>query len=311
MILIISEEFDHSTNQIIEWLIYFNADFIRINANDKIKLRFSDKRIYFEEKEGRFKFALDEIKTVWYRRGFLNFDFKFDTLDEIQKFQHTEFIKIKEFIYYKLTKINHINSYYKSDVNRLIVSDIAKEIGLKTPDEFITDNRFDLKKIKKDGYITKSIAGSLMLDFGDTYLVGLTTKIKDLDNVLEDFHPSLVQEYIEKKYELRVFYLKGDFYTMAIFSQKDQQTKVDFRNYNKKNPNRNVSFKLPNSIQEKIKILMTRLGINCGSLDLIVDEKLNFIFLELNPIGQFGMVSIPCNYNLNKIIAKSLINKNE
>jgi len=33
----------------------------------------------------------------------------------------------------------------------------------------------------------------------------------------------------------------------------------------------------------------------------------DFIFLEINPVGQFGMTSIPCNYFLEKKIAEHLI----
>jgi hypothetical protein len=32
------------------------------------------------------------------------------------------------------------------------------------------------------------------------------------------------------------------------------------------------------------------------------------VFLEINPVGQFGMVSHPCNYYLEKRIAQNLIN---
>jgi hypothetical protein len=37
-------------------------------------------------------------------------------------------------------------------------------------------------------------------------------------------------------------------------------------------------------------------------------KKGEYVFLEVNPIGQFGMVSAPCNYNLEKKIAQYLIN---
>jgi hypothetical protein len=33
------------------------------------------------------------------------------------------------------------------------------------------------------------------------------------------------------------------------------------------------------------------------------------VFLEVNPVGQFGMVSAPCNYHLEKKVAELLIRK--
>ena len=35
----------------------------------------------------------------------------------------------------------------------------------------------------------------------------------------------------------------------------------------------------------------------------------NYYFLEVNPVGQFGMTSIPCNYDLHEVVAKHLIQK--
>jgi hypothetical protein len=35
------------------------------------------------------------------------------------------------------------------------------------------------------------------------------------------------------------------------------------------------------------------------------------VFLEINPVGEFGMVSIPCNYNLHEKVYKTLKKYNE
>ena len=98
---------------------------------------------------------------------------------------------------------------------------------------------------------------------------------------------------------------------MAIFSQNDKQTKVDFRNYNDNKPNRYVPYVLPKNIELKITQLMQKLDLNTGSVDLIKNHDGNYVFLEINPVGQFGMVSEPCNYYLEKIIAEYLINKKD
>ena len=111
-----------------------------------------------------------------------------------------------------------------------------------------------------------------------------------------------------KKYEVRVFYLDPEFYSMAIFSQRDDQTQVDFRKYNLEKPNRCVPYELPKAIEHKLKALMNILDLNSGSIDLIVNKDDDYIFLEVNPVGQFAMVSEPCNYFLEKKVAEFLIN---
>ncbi|WP_228444971.1 ATP-grasp domain-containing protein [Chryseobacterium indoltheticum] len=116
---------------------------------------------------------------------------------------------------------------------------------------------------------------------------------------------SFFQEKIEKDFEIRTFYLNGKTWSMAIFSQNDEQTKVDFRKYNDDKPNRNVRYKLPKDIEEKVHILMQTLDLNCGSLDFMKSGN-KYYFLEINPVGQFGNVSADCNYFLEREIALQL-----
>jgi len=105
--------------------------------------------------------------------------------------------------------------------------------------------------------------------------------------------------------------MDNTFYPMAIFSQNDEKTKVDFRNYNLQRPNRKTPYELEKSIENKLYALVKEMGLTSGSLDLIrtIDDR--YVFLEVNPIGQFGMTSTPCNYFLEEKIAKNLIQKNE
>jgi len=51
---------------------------------------------------------------------------------------------------------------------------------------------------------------------------------------------------------------------------------------------------------------MKKINLDNGSIDIIVDNNGKYYFLEINPVGQFGMVSIPCNYYLEKKIANYL-----
>jgi len=46
--------------------------------------------------------------------------------------------------------------------------------------------------------------------------------------------------------------------------------------------------------------------LNSGSIDILVTPNNEYVFLEVNPVGQFGMVSQPCNYYLEKRIAERL-----
>ncbi len=55
---------------------------------------------------------------------------------------------------------------------------------------------------------------------------------------------------------------------------------------------------------------MDNLGLDTGSIVLIKSKDDQWYFLEVNPVGQFGMVSYPCNYYLERKIAEYLVQKN-
>lgn len=307
MVLIISEEADYSTNVVIDWLLFYNEKFVRVNGEDDLIADFNGTDIIF--KKDNYSFSINEIKSVWYRRGDLSLKIKEIRESQLDSFRSRELGKIKEFIHYKLSRIRNINNYYKVDYNKLIVSDIAREIGFLTPTDLLYNNKLSLAADRSCfdfRMSTKSVSGNSMFQYQDFFLMGFTALIEEDDEIEDYFFPSLIQNYIHKKIELRVFYLNGVMWSMAIFSQDDSQTNIDFRNYNKKQPNRNIPFNLPFYIQNKVTALMNRLGLNCGSLDLILTDSNEFYFLEVNPVGQFGMVSNPCNYYLHKEIAKYL-----
>lgn len=56
---------------------------------------------------------------------------------------------------------------------------------------------------------------------------------------------------------------------------------------------------------------MKLMDLNTGSIDMIKNKNNEYIFLEVNPVGQFSMVSYPCNYYIEEKIASYLINKDK
>jgi glutathione synthase/RimK-type ligase-like ATP-grasp enzyme len=186
----------------------------------------------------------------------------------------------------------------------------ANRLGLSTPETAIVSTRAELAAFleKHDRVITKGI---LRNSFGKflKFNIGCLTKLvtqTELNNVTETFGLSLIQQYIEKYCELRIFYLDGIFYPCAIFSQSDENTKIDFRQYDSANPIRIVRFTLPEGIQSALILLMQRLNLSSGSIDMILTSQNEYYFLEVNPIGQFGFISHKCLYNLESKIAEYL-----
>jgi glutathione synthase/RimK-type ligase-like ATP-grasp enzyme len=147
---------------------------------------------------------------------------------------------------------------------------------------------------------------------GKNTLLPYTRKIKLTNNKQTEltFFPILLQEYIKPFCEIRVFVIKDKVFSMAIFCElKKQGTNTDWRHSNTLGINRYVPFKLPHNIKVMVLKLMNKMKLNTGSIDLILTERNEYYFLEINPTGQFHFLSSLCNYNIEKEIAEILFNE--
>jgi glutathione synthase/RimK-type ligase-like ATP-grasp enzyme len=179
------------------------------------------------------------------------------------------------------------------------------------PDSKLVTTKKDLISISKEyELITKCGSGGSGIYLEKTYSATGHTKLLShefISNLNDDFFPSFIQKKIEKLFEIRVFCLENKFYAACIFSQNDSKTLIDFRNYNYDKPNRIVPFELPNDLIEKLKKLLSIIDIDACSIDIVINTNNEYVFLEVNPIGQFEFVGIPCNYKLDQKLAKYLI----
>ncbi len=325
MILLLSIYGDISTDDTIDWLLHYQVPFYRLNDEDL--LNHSSIRFYFDNDSGGMAFELiDEnnnrinsknIKAVWYRKfNFLQLTGAFthilkDYGNDISKQYSKEFYETTRLLFKCLSSKKWLTHYLAIAPNKVDVLSKAKKCGLDTPNTLITNNKKDLQSFTKDyqEVIAKSVKDADFLNFKGNIISLYTTPIMRFQKVIpKRFGFTLFQERIEKKFELRIFYLNKVFYSMAIMSQLDPQIKDDFRNYNTTSPNRWVPYELPNKIKDKLILLMEDLNLNTGSIDMIVNKQNDYIFLEVNPTGQFGMISKTCNYPIEKEIAKFLIN---
>jgi ATP-GRASP peptide maturase of grasp-with-spasm system len=328
MICIFSTSVDASTAEVMRWLDSLGArNVLRVNDDDSdiVLSATSDcgsSDICFVVKDGPMV-SLRDIKAVWYRKGQ---HWLCDSFHRVTIAQHAAFTdyargklqsekrKLSEYIHFLIHRaVPALGSPTKSDLNKLIVLHAARSVGLSVPAFHISGDRARLKSLLSGpcDFVTKPMSDGMYFFDEAITRTGYFSYTEDanvgsVDCRPERISPSFVQEKIDKQFDVRVFFLDGTCYAMAILSQSDPQTRVDFRKYNYEKPNRTVPFKLPAEIETKLKALFAELDLNTGSVDLVVDYADKFHFLEINPVGQFGMVSRPCNYFLEKEIASTL-----
>jgi len=328
MILIISESQDRSTIQVVKWLIYYNKKFIILNELNRISKttitisNTGNVSVLINLEHDNASFLLSDIKSVWYRRGDIIFKqslpnpkFKMDVeLDIVLKnYIHNENKTVRDYIIDYLDKnCFNLSSIKTVTQNKLIQLETAAKHKLKIPQTLISsDNEEIISELNKGKrLITKPIGESFFYysQKENIKIQGYTkllTKKTVKENKTNMF--TLAQTAIDKLYELRVFYFFGKTYSIAIYSQENSKTKIDQKDYDYVNPVYCQPYTIPKIIENKLGKLMNDLNLDNGSIDMIRNKEGEYIFLEVNPVGQFENVSTIGNYNLEGLIAKKLI----
>jgi len=326
MILIFSNSTDYTTYEVMKWLSFLgHDDVVRINADElkttSIKVMRNDFVITVGDQTIRSK----DLSVVWYRKGLSWFRGAFQevAIDGHEKLSSTmnriadhENQVLMDYLHHLIEqKATVLGSAFKSNLNKLVTLNLAESVGLKVPDFMVSDQTADFVQLQREEpgrYITKAMSDGLYLFDSEVNQQAYFTYTEPLESVALNQYaaklsPSFAQRKIEKKYEVRVFYLDGTFYSWAILSQQDEQTRVDYRKYNNSRPNRNIAYDLPDDIQQKLHSLFIKVGLNTGSVDLMVDHEHTYYFLEINPVGQYGLLSKLTNYQLDKRIAQWMI----
>ena len=323
MLLIFLNSDENGVVNVCRWLSYLNKEYILICENDVIEF------IYTSLEADSFIIKINNriiesscIEGIWFRKIPFNLTEESSrliignpTLDAVFKtYINLELSTLSEY----LNILSHesmktVGSSQTIYVNKLLQLHYAKKVGIKIPQtEILTDLGKFSEKFGNSTAITKGIYDTFIFNTGAYSGSSRISQIQaeDVDKWdVKTLRPSLFQAYVEKLFEIRSFFFKEKFYSMAIFSQANEKTKIDFRNYDMDKPNRMVPFILPECIEEKLKSIARYLLIDTGSFDLIYGLDDEIYFLEVNPVGQFDFVSGMCNYNIEKVITKYFVNE--
>lgn len=318
MILILSfNDYEQCTDPVIDWLLYYKATYVKLTQQDlydksKVKFDISNNSFIYNGVD-----LVKEVKCVYFRRFEDILDLKLrkgfpisQALFEL-KYELQDLIK---YIYYLFRDKIWFPSPYKVGIDKLTALDVAQRCGLKIPKSVVANNKNDIVDFMENNKdsIVKPIRFSGYYMDGDTTYNIYTNSIsnKEIEKwESQYFFPTLIQEKIDKDFEIRTFYLDGSIYASAILVNDKGYDDIK-RNFNSPTI-KWVPFKYPDDIERKIINFMNELSLNTGSIDMMKTENGEFVFIEVNPVGQFIAPSKRCNFYLEQKIAKWLIEHDE
>lgn len=139
--------------------------------------------------------------------------------------------------------------------------------------------------------------GSIIVDTGDGNRGVVYTRLlgREERGRLEEirFSPGIFQEYIEKCAELRVNVIGDRVFACMIDSQSKEATRVDWRAASWTDPDeilRHAPVGLPPGVESFCRSFVHSYGLRFGAIDLIMTPNNDYVFLELNPNGQWAWI---------------------
>ncbi len=180
---------------------------------------------------------------------------------------------------------------------------LAREAGLTTPQTLITNDpgaaRAFVAQRGPDRTIYKAFSATAR-DWRETRLLRADA-LAAMDSV--KYAPVIFQEYVEATVDLRATVVGDEVFTGAIHSQETSYP-VDFRM--DMDGARIEPHAMPESVRERLLALVRRLGLVYGACDFRLTPEGEYVFLEVNPAGQWLFVEERTGQPIARAIAARL-----
>ncbi|MGW0045619.1 MvdC/MvdD family ATP grasp protein [Rhodococcus sp. NPDC003348] len=168
---------------------------------------------------------------------------------------------------------------------------LAGRLGFELPPTLVTtdpDAFLDFWDAHEGRVITKPLQRSWLVRGDESYArmaePATTTDVAAADAVR--LCPMIVQAYVPKRVELRVTVVGTEVFAAEIHSQDANHTRLDWRCYDPSTTRYGVHT-LPEDIRRRCVLLVAELGLRYGAIDLILTPAGHYVFLEINPSGQW------------------------
>lgn len=193
--------------------------------------------------------------------------------------------------------------------NKVLQLRTAVSSGLMIPDTIIGNDPSKVRTFynKHNGKIvTKMLTAlSISMDASRPFVYTSAVTEEDLESLDGlKYCPMIFQNMVDKEYELRVIYVDGEIFAGAINAKETEKGKVDWRLARPGECWWEHS-ELPEDIKDKIVVFMRSMKLIYGAIDIIKTPDDKYIFLEVNPGGEWGMIEKFLDYPVSMAFAKS------
>jgi RimK-like ATP-grasp domain len=170
---------------------------------------------------------------------------------------------------------------------------LAAELGLELPPTLVTNSReefLDFYCQHNGNIVSKLVGPAFDRTVGEAASVSRYTEPvskRDIGYAASlQYCPMILQAYVPKRLELRITVVGQDVFAAEIHSQQTHHTRHDWRRYDLGHTP-HFPHALPPEVQERCVRLVERLELCYGAIDMILTPEGRYVFLEINPSGQY------------------------
>lgn len=317
MILILTATDDVHADKVTEYLDALDAPFRRIDLEDypsklRLALSYESGEVRGHIQHGSESLVSTDIQSIWYRRPGAPVADPSIADTRIRRYIEAECL-------------NHVDDFLAAlpvfqlpapparqrlaDLKAMQLA-LACSLGMKTPRTLITNDPgrlLDFHQRRSGSIVSKLASGTLVHHYGlELSRYTQVLRRKDLDNAeAAALCPTIFQQYVEKAFELRITIVGDEIFAVEIHSQDSNRARYDWRHYDLGNtPHR--PHRLPRDIADALLLFMRRLDLAYGAIDMIVTPQGEYVFLEINPNGQYLWIERASGLPISRSIARLL-----
>lgn len=306
MILIISHKDDFTTDYIVNKLNERKVKYLRFNTDDIEQKH----RLTFEISDSNIKASIDgyeSFNSAWFRRTKSPL-IGLESIIEQEVFRNDYSAFLKSF--WKIIGVKKwLSNPEKISIaeNKLAQLKMATEIGLNVPNTQISNKIESVNEFinhNKKNVIVKPFFSGRLSDGHEQKLI--FTNELNLDDINEDYFlfPIFFQNNLEKDFELRITVVGDKVFPAKVNSQSTMSTKIDWRRDR-------LKFEkayLPPEIESHCVKLIKLFDLKFGAIDMVKTQSGEYIFLEMNPNGQWVWIEAGTGLKISDEIIKFLMN---
>lgn len=324
MILLFTNKADAHPTNVIKYLVSWDVPIFRLNTECLL----SDYQFewwcnnngcdfHIKNTQNGLEMYGHEITAIWDRRPSIPQKLPITYNDrKTNKFLREEALGFMQFLRFYLRDIYSIGSIVedKPSSSKMLQLSIAQRLGVTIPDTVFANSKKSFMPIlnKYENLSLKPIGANGFFTNDGMEYVFYSRKAKSMDiktQPEEAFYQTagFLQNYIDKKYELRITVCNEDIIACKIDSQSldDDKGKIDWRQGYEYGLKQEI-VEIPDKIKTFCIAFLKKVRLNFGCFDFIVTPNDEYVFLECNPNGQWLWIELETGVDISKVIARNL-----